>query len=200
MSVAMSHDETTETASDETLVERFRAAGERACADELLRRHWGRLWSVVHAMVLNAADADDVVQEAALKALRGLDQFHGQASFSTWFHRIGVNTALRFLDRRKRLPQSLSESELAAASEVRPGATSNGAPDAASIHSELERAVATGIASLKLAQRTAMALVVIDGMSPQQAAEIEGCSVNTIYWRIHEARKVLQEHLADYLS
>ena len=81
MSVAMKLEDTTEATSDDALVEQYRSAGERACADELLKRHLGRIWNVVNAMVTNAADTDDIVQDVALKAFRGLDQFRGQSSF-----------------------------------------------------------------------------------------------------------------------
>ena len=200
MSVAMKLEDTTEATSDDALVEQYRSAGERACADELLKRHLGRIWNVVNAMVTNAADTDDIVQDVALKAFRGLDQFRGQSSFSTWIHRIAVNTTLRFLDQRKRLPRNLTVNECASTRELRPSANSHSTPEAAAINVELEQALQAGIASLKPSLRTVIALVVIDGMPPQQVAEIEGCSVNTIYWRVHEARKALQVSLAEYLS
>ena len=99
---------------DLQLVLRFNRTGELPDLEELLLRHMSRVRQIIYPIVLNHSDADDLTQEACLRAARALPEFRGESGFSTWITRIGINTALGFLRSRKRLPPVDGEESLAA--------------------------------------------------------------------------------------
>lgn len=88
---------------DRTLVAGAQA-GDRAALDELLRRHYDRIWAICRRIAGNDADAADATQEALLAIVRGLPKFDGLAAFSTWSYRVATNACLDELRRRKRRP------------------------------------------------------------------------------------------------
>ncbi len=79
-------------------------AGERAALDELLRRHYDRIYAICRRIAGNDADAADATQEALLAIVRGLAKFDNRAAFSTWSYRVATNACLDELRRRKRRP------------------------------------------------------------------------------------------------
>ncbi len=86
-------------ASDEALVERSQA-GDRAAFEELVRRHADPLFAVVVRFVADGEEAQEVTQEAFLRAWRSIERFRGQSQFFTWLYRIGINEAKRRVGRR----------------------------------------------------------------------------------------------------
>jgi RNA polymerase sigma-70 factor (ECF subfamily) len=178
---------------DEELIAAYQKLGQEQAVDELLRRYVGKVRALVYQMVLNDSDADDLTQEILLRAFRGLSGFNGKSQFSTWLYRVAMNATYSFLDRRGRSPVSYQaqppESLEASASQ----------PDRAAMQAELEGKVGAALAELSPKLRAAIVLTTIQQMSPAEAAEIEGCSTATIYWRIHEARKLLKRRLEEYL-
>jgi RNA polymerase sigma-70 factor (ECF subfamily) len=145
-------------------------------------------------MVLDDAAADDLTQEVMLKAFRGLAGFDGKAAFSTWLYRIAMNTAYTFLASRNRSPVSFH-------GEVpEPPQHQVETPDRAAMQAELDRQIGAALDGLSPKLRAAMVLTGIQGVSPAEAAEIEGCSAATMYWRIHEARKQLNGQLSEWLQ
>jgi len=196
VSIALEMDatDTLQDATDEALVARLVESRDDRCVNELLSRHLGKMRGMIYGMVLNASDADDLAQESALRAFRSIDGFRGDAAFATWLYRIAVNTTLRFLERRARMPSTVLDES------VQRTGRAEDVPEATARRHELERAIETGMAALSPTLRAAMAMVVMEGVPAAQAAEIEGCSVSTIYWRVHEGRKILKKHLADYFG
>ena len=90
-------------ADDRELVTRAQS-GDRAAANELLRRHYDRIYAICRRIAGNDADAADATQEALMAIVRGLDRFDGNAKFSTWSYRVATNACLDELRRRKRRP------------------------------------------------------------------------------------------------
>lgn len=82
--------------------------GERDALEELLRRHYDRIFTVCRRVVQHDADAYDAAQNALLAVSRGLPNFDGTSSFTTWMHRVATNAALDELRRRKRRPEPTS--------------------------------------------------------------------------------------------
>ncbi len=78
--------------------------GERAALDELLRRHYDRIYAICRRIAGNDADAADATQEALMAIVRGLPKFDNRAAFSTWSYRVATNACLDELRRRKRRP------------------------------------------------------------------------------------------------
>src|SRR5919201_13952 len=95
---------------DAAVIARVRA-GDREAFRELVERYSDMVFRLAYRFAGNQDDADDIVQEAFLRAYRGLDRFEGTASFSTWLYRIASNCALDLLDRRKSQPQPAVVSE-----------------------------------------------------------------------------------------
>ena len=92
-----------EERSDEELVERFRA-GDRAAFSALVHRHERRVYNLAYRMLGREEDARDATQDAFLSALRKLSSFRGEARFTTWMHRVTVNTCYDLLRKRSREP------------------------------------------------------------------------------------------------
>ncbi|MFM9961822.1 MAG: RNA polymerase sigma factor [Planctomycetaceae bacterium] len=179
--------------TDEQLVERCQNTGCPQAASELVRRHLRRVRSVIFPMVLDQSVADDLTQETFLRAWRGLNGFRAEARFSTWLTRIAWNVVQDEVSRRERSAVVVTES-LEIASSVADQ------PDEAVLQRELDQQIATALASLSSKLRAAIVLTGLQQLSPTDAAELEGCSVATMYWRIHEARRLLEERLAEYLA
>src|SRR6185295_7725482 len=179
---------------DEELVRRYLANGGRQHLDTLLERHIERVRSLVYGMVLNHSDADDLTQEVFLRVTKNLGQFKGNSKFTTWLYRVTVNTSSRFLEQRGRLH---SEHSWVDGEPLDRPATG---PVNQALSGEATRAIADALATLTPALRTAMVLVVLEGLPVEEAAKIEGCKTSTIYWRIHEGRKILKQRLESYLA
>jgi RNA polymerase sigma-70 factor (ECF subfamily) len=179
---------------DNELIASYLGSGCRDSLDDLLQRHLGRVRNVVYQMVLDQEAADDLTQEVMLKAFRGLASFDGKAAFSTWLFRIAMNTSYSFLARRKRSPVSYcGEMPEASRSETE-------TPEMAAIQAELDEQIGQALEHLSPKLRAAIVLTAIQGVNPADAAQIEGCSVSTMYWRIHEARKQLNAQLSEWLQ
>lgn len=149
---------------------------------------------MVLQMVHNDSEADDVTQEVFLRAFRGVDSFGGQAEFSTWLYRVTMNTTYSYLHRRSRAPVAF-QPELSAFAE-----SADASPERVLLQAELTTEVEVAVSSLSPRIRGAIVLVCLQGVSPTEAAEIEGCSVSTIHWRVHEGRRKLKQLLKEHLT
>ena len=143
-------------------------------------------------MVLDHHVADDLTQDVFAKAWRSLDSFRGQATFATWLHRIALNAAYEYLRRSDRRRTSVI-------SEGSVDDTATG-PHTAVIQSEKTAHIATALGLLTPKLRSAIVLTTMQGLPATTVAEIEDCSVGTIYWRMHEARRQLREELKDWIE
>lgn len=132
------------------------------------------------------AAAEDVTQEAFVRAHRGLTGFRGDARLSTWFYRILVNEAHRH--RRYAWVRKRAWSELPDAAD--PSAEVRGDP-------ALRRRIATALASLSRGQRESFVLVHLEGFTVVEAAEITGRAAGTIKSHLHRAIHSLRGQLAD---
>ena len=144
-------------------------------------------------MVLNHSVADDLTQETFLRAWRGLSGFRSEARFSTWLTRIAWNVVQDEIARRERSATISADSFETACSVV-------GQADTAVMQRELDQQISVALASLSAKLRAAIVLTGLQQLSPEEAAGLEGCSVATMNWRIHEARRLLEERLAEYLA
>ena len=163
----------------------------------LVRRHTPQVRAIVCPMVLNHADADDVTQEAMVRVVSSLGTFRGGAAFSTWVHRIAVNTALNFIKRRKRRRAAEAEG-MDVLAEVED--TSAAQPPDNLEAKEVDAAVSRAMSELPPEQRMAVSLVILQGMDERTAAAVAGCHAATLRWRLHAARKKLKALLRDVRS
>lgn len=182
------------TASDAELIAQYKQTGDAAALEPLLSRHLGKIRNLVMRMVANEAAADDLTQEVFLKAFRSLGKFDGKSQFATWIYRIALNTTYTFIERRTRSPVEFMDQPPQAMSRA------SGNPERAAMHDELVRDVGGALNELSPKLRAAIVLTSLEQLEPSRAAEIEGCSTSTMYWRIHEARKQLKVRLQEHLS
>jgi RNA polymerase sigma-70 factor (ECF subfamily) len=180
---------------EDSLVEDARRGGREAFA-ELVRRHERRVYGIVLRLVRDPADADDLAQEVFMTAWRAIGSFRSGSSFYTWLYRIAVNTSLSFLKKRGReKDRSPFDENLAVA-----GSRRAAGPEGRSALNELTARIDEAIAALPVHFRASFALVVDQGLSHAEAARVLGCSENTVSWRMHKARKLLQARIKPYLE
>ena len=178
------------------LVERARR-GDRGAFEQLVRVHHRRVYMTAYRMTGNRDDADDVTQEAFVRAYRGLASFGGKSDFFTWVYRIAVNVTLNFLrSARRRRTVSIDDVILP----ERLQSEASGDPRRALEFRRMLVDLAEALDSLSPSLRATVVLVLLEGMSYRDAAEILECSVGTVAWRIHEARHRLRGRLAKYLT
>jgi RNA polymerase sigma-70 factor (ECF subfamily) len=178
--------------TDEQLIADFRNGGPAALLNELVRRHLDRVLSLIRQMGVGQSDADDVAQEVFIRAFKGLAGFHGRARFSTWLTAIALNAARTHLTRRTKAEGRERQDES-------PG-DRLAASDDAILCRELDAEIAAALGELSPPLRAALVLTTLQGIGIAEAARIEGCSMATIYWRVHEARKILKAKLRRYLE
>lgn len=184
------------------LIERARR-GEVEAFMQLVREYEHRIFQLAYHLTRNREDAADLVQETFLQAFRGIKAFRGNSSFHTWLHRIAVNLGLNFLKKQRRASNPLEDldsleekgrgGELAEAGRI-PSVEDSWLSE--EFKTNLEKA----LEELPPALRATFSLVVQEGMSHKKAAELLGCSENTVSWRMHEARKMLKKKLQPFLS
>lgn len=177
--------------TDLELIAAYRADGQSSHVGELFRRHLGRIRGMLYQLTLNHADADDLTQEVFLRAHRGLADFAGRAEFATWLHRIAMNCAKSHFVRQARRPLTPME---AAPEPAAPGADR---PDRRAAAVELDGRVRAALERLSPKLRTAIVLTVLQDLPLPEAARLEQCSLPTMYWRVHEARRRLKQFLGE---
>lgn len=168
--------------------------GNRRAFGVLVRRHQRRLYRVALHLLRDPSEAEDVTQDAFVRAFAALDRFDGRSQPYTWFYRIAVNLSLNRLRSRKRTSKNtpLDEPQVEAfVADSRPDAS----PHRRAKDRELGSALADAVDALSDTLRTTLVLVVMEGVPQNEVAQILGCPEGTIAWRIHEARKKIRAAL-----
>jgi len=173
--------------------------GDRTAFGALVRRYQRRVYAAALHVTGNHSDADDVAQEAFVRAYRGLDSFDGRSDFFTWLYRITINTGLNRLRSGKRLT-ALAQAGAVDAAQVGGRPESLGVPrhrpDELAALSQEVRTVLAAIATLSAPLRITLVLATIERLPHKQIAEILDIPEGTVAWRVNEARRVLRERLA----
>lgn len=170
--------------------------GDKKAFGILVRRHQRRLYRVALHLLRDAHEAEDVTQDAFVRAYAALNRFDGRSQPYTWFYRIAVNLSLNRLRSRKRahITGELEDPRLEAfIADSRPLM----APDKRASGRQLAEALRDAVDALSETLRTTLILVVMDGVPQNEAAAVLGCPEGTIAWRIHEARKKIRSFLVD---
>jgi RNA polymerase sigma-70 factor (ECF subfamily) len=180
------------TEEEATLVERARG-GDQAAFEELVRRHADRLYAIVLRFVADGTEAEEVTQEAFLRAWRSIGRFEGRSRFFTWLYRIGINEAKRRAARRP--PATLVSLD----DEPIPEAPDwSEAPEARLRQHDLRRALEDAIRELPVAYRATIILRDVEGLSTQEAAEVMELGEAAFKSRLHRARLVVRRALDRY--
>jgi RNA polymerase sigma-70 factor (ECF subfamily) len=166
-------------------------SGDREAFGALVRRHQRRVYATAFRVVANHSDADDLTQEAFLRAYRALGTFDGRSDFFTWLYRIVVNLALNHLrQQQRRRAAPLDDGRLPAGWDL--GGTDLRSQAEAK---ELFARVVDALGTLSPALRVTVVLAVVEELPHKQVAEILGCSEGTVAWRVNQARKLLRLRL-----
>jgi RNA polymerase sigma-70 factor, ECF subfamily len=171
--------------------------GEKQAFAELVRKYQRRVYATALHITASHSDADDVAQEAFVKAYRHLDSFDGRSDLFTWLYRITVNTALNQLRGQKRTDR-LSRAGEDAAGGARPergGSDRERTPRDWLELSERFRRVLMEIAELSPVLRVTLVLATVEQLPYKQIAEIMEVPEGTVAWRVNEARKQLRDRL-----
>jgi len=160
---------------------RLAGAGDREAFGLLIGRHYDAIYRLAYRWRPSRADAQDIAQEVCLKLGKTIAGFDGRAAFATWLYRIVVNTAQDF----SRRAGARQRHEAAFAANRDPDPPGPGPGD--DPHAPLQRA----LDRLPEKQKSAVLLVLGQGLSHREAAKVLGCFEATVSWRIHQARKKL---------
>lgn len=188
---------TVQAPSDEgTLVARAQAGDTQAFA-ELVKRYERKIYRLAKNITQNDEDAEDVLQDAFLKAYEHLGGFQGQSKFYTWIVRIAVNEALMKLRKRKgdrfvSLDEPIDTGEEEVKREV---AVWEGNPEQQYSQEELQRILNEAVQELKPDFRTVFTLRDIEELSTEETAETLGISIPAVKSRLLRARLALREKL-----
>jgi RNA polymerase sigma-70 factor (ECF subfamily) len=157
-----------------------------------------RALAVALKVLRNPDDAEDAVQDAFLKVWRYLGRFEGRASFSTWIHRIVMNSSLDLMRRQSCRPGAGSE-DLSERHE-RAEEANNETPERACLRSELQVVVAEAMAELSPHHREAVQLRELEEYTYEEIAETAACPIGTVMSRLHHARRKLAGELRAVLG
>jgi RNA polymerase sigma-70 factor (ECF subfamily) len=167
-------------------------AGDAQAFNELVRKYRPRVYALALHLTGQASDADDITQDAFLKAYSKLPEFEGRSEFFTWIYRIALHRALNAKrDRRRRRTVPLDDPRLVAALEV----DSQGDPERAVVLRDRYRALLEAFDRLSPLLQTTVVLTTLQGLSYKEAAVVLETTEGTIAWRVHEARRRIQGHL-----
>jgi RNA polymerase sigma-70 factor (ECF subfamily) len=190
-----------EALHDTTLVNRFNA-GDTGAFTEIISRYQSKMFAVAFSHLKNHADAEEIAQDTFIRAYRGLAQFRGDSSLSTWLHRITVNLASNrywhFFRRRRHLTQSLDEPLGETNSATLADVVSTDAPGPAreAMISEFSLLVATCVERLAPDSREILSLRNNLNNSYEEIATSLGIKVGTVKSRIARSRGRLRELIA----
>jgi RNA polymerase sigma-70 factor, ECF subfamily len=180
------------------LIERV-CNGEKELFYELVRPYERAVYFAAHSILQNEADAEDVAQEAVLKALKYLGSFRRESKFSTWLVQIAVNEArLRVRKERRNLYESLDEPDESESGDYMPNdfADWREIPSEALHNKQLRQALQKAIAALAAKYREVLVLRDIDNLSIAETAVALGISEANVKTRLLRARLQLRDALA----
>lgn len=177
--------------------------GDEASARALIQRYNRRLYRVARSVVGDDAEAEDVLQDAYVRAFSALASFRGESSLATWLTRIVVNEALQRLRQRKTRPLDARVSrDMPEVAEIIPFPVhaSLTDPEIAMAQRELRALVERAIDGLPQEFRTVLVARTIEGMSTEETADALGLKAETVKTRLHRARQMLRAALDEHLE
>ena len=191
-----------EVAFDQELVNRFKG-GDQAAFDEMVSRYWDRIYGMVNQLLRNSQDAEEVTQDAFIRAHRGLANFRGDSAFSTWLYQIATNLARNrywYWWRRKRdksvsFDAPVSADNATTLADLIPAEMET--PDDITVTQEFIDRIALGMEKLSAKHREILTLRNIKNLSYEEIADILAISVGTVKSRIARARESLRSKLGE---
>ncbi len=185
-----------EREADLALVERVQA-GDQQAFGLLVTKYQRKLLRLVMRLVRDPAEAEDVTQEAFIKAYRALPGFRGESAFYTWLYRIGVNTAKNWLVANGRRMPTVTDIAGDDAEGIDDGGLlrDDETPDRVMMSKQIAATVNAAMAALPEDLRTAITLREIEGLSYEEIAQVMDCPIGTVRSRIFRARDAIAARL-----
>jgi RNA polymerase sigma-70 factor, ECF subfamily len=181
--------------TDLNLVERVQR-GERRAFDLLVQRYQHKVLKLIMRYVHDATEAEDIAQEAFVKAYRALGSFRGDSAFYTWLYRIAINTAKNSLVAAKRRPLGYDlDLQDPDHYDMQTRLKDTATPEALLLTDEIRDTVNAAIEELPDDLRTAIVLREIDGLSYEEIATTMDCPVGTVRSRIFRAREAIDKRI-----
>ena len=184
--------------SDLSLVRRVQR-GDKGAFDVLVLKYQHKLVKLVTRYVRNPAEAEDIDQEAFIKAYRALPQFRGDSAFYTWLYRIAINTAKNAVVSRERSPvdYNFDRDSIDESYDMQGRLKDEDTPEGLVLTDEIRHTVNAAIEQLPEDLRTAIVLRELEGLSYEQIAGTMGCPVGTVRSRIFRAREAIDHRLRE---
>jgi RNA polymerase sigma-70 factor (ECF subfamily) len=186
--------------TDQQLVDRV-LSGNKNAFNLLVLRYQHRVLALVGRFIHDSHEAEDVCQEAFIKAYRALPLFRGDSAFYTWLYRIAVNTAKNYLVARNRRPPA-SDLEVADAEQSEAGSVLREIenPESKLATANLKLVIEQAIEDLPEDLRTAFTLREFSGLSYEDITVVMDCPVGTVRSRIFRAREAIDKKIKDLLE
>jgi len=181
---------------DQQLVERAQR-GEKRAFELLVMKYQRKLGRLVSRMVRDPGEAEDVTQEAFIKAYRALPNFRGESAFYTWLYRIAINTAKNYLVALGRRAPTTTEfdNEDAESFDDAEALRDTATPENLLMGREVAATVNRAVEALPEDLRTAITLREIEGLSYEEIAGVMNCPIGTVRSRIFRAREAIAVEL-----
>lgn len=191
-----------EPPSEEQVLVKAAKAGDDGAFSQLVRRYDRNVFRIAQHITQNREDAEDVVQDAFLKAYENLEQFQGQSKFYTWLVRIAVNEALMKLRRRRPERFVSLDEEIKTDDDSVPREVADWSPNPEQMYkqAELKEILGRTIQGLPAGFRTVFVLRDVEGLSTEETAEALDLSIPAVKSRLLRARLQLRERLSRYFS
>jgi RNA polymerase sigma-70 factor (ECF subfamily) len=187
-------------ASDLSLVRRVQR-GDKGAFDALVLKYQHKLVKLVMRYVRNPAEAEDIAQEAFIKAYRALPQFRGDSAFYTWLYRIAINTAKNAVVSRDRSPIEYNvdrnSTDTDESYDMQGRMKDPETPEGLVLTDEIRSTVNAAIDALPEDLRTAIVLRELEGLSYEEIAAAMACPVGTVRSRIFRAREAIDRRLRE---
>jgi len=175
--------------------------GDKTAYDLLVIKYQHRIIQLVNRYVKDPSEAQDVAQEAFIKAYRALANFRGDSAFYTWLYRIAINTAKNYLvSRNRRYSDYQVDIQDAEQVENAPQLKGMDTPEFLLMNDEIVSVIRAAIEKLPEEMKVAIMLREFEGLSYEEIAQAMECPVGTVRSRIFRAREAIDEKLGPLLN
>mgnify|MGYP000282733392 FL=1 len=170
--------------------------GDKKAYEVLVLQYQDRLVFSVYKFLKDYELAQDIAQEAFVKAFKNIEKFRGDSSFYTWIYRIAINTAKNFLSSKSRKSEIYDDEIMEL--KLSESAVTSENPENILEAEELRSLMMDAIQGLPDDIRTTLSLREFDGLSYEEIAEVQNCPIGTVRSRIHKGREILDKTFSKY--
>lgn len=187
------------TAEDLALVKRVQS-GDKQAFNILVLRYQHRVCDIALKFVSNYLDANDIAQEAFIRAFKSIDSFRGDSSFYTWMYRITCNVSKTYLDnnQKHRFAVDIDDPDFDSQQDIKGILMSHDSPDALIESEELGGVIKEALDELQDDLKRALILREVNGMSYEDISALTDSPIGTVRSRIFRARQFIEERLARF--